>query len=151
MADREPLRQRLRAGLNALGIQLHDSVIERQLDYLELLVRWNAAYNLTAVREPGEMVTRHLLDSLAVLPYVNGRSLADLGTGAGFPGIPLALAKPELAVHLVDSNGKKARFLREAVRQLKLGLARVEERGWRPSSANSIASARLAFATLSTC
>ena len=127
MADREPLRQRLRAGLTALGLELDASVIERQLDYLDLLLRWNAAYNLTAVRDAGEMVTRHLLDSLAVLPFVSGESLADLGTGAGLPGIPLALAKPGLEVHLVDSNGKKARFLREAVRQLKLEGARVEE------------------------
>ena len=127
MADREPLRQRLRAGLTALGLELDASVIERQLDYLDLLLRWNAAYNLTAVRDAGEMVTRHLLDSLAVLPFVSGESLADLGTGAGLPGIPLALAKPGLKVHLVDSNGKKARFLREAVRQLKLERARVEE------------------------
>ena len=127
MADREPLRQRLRAGLTALGLELDASVIERQLDYLDLLLRWNAAYNLTAVRDAGEMVTRHLLDSLAVLPFVSGESLADLGTGAGLPGIPLALAKPGLKVHLVDSNGKKARFLREAVRQLKLEGARVEE------------------------
>src|SRR5690606_5387455 len=127
MADREPLRQRLRAGLTALGLELDASVIERQLDYLDLLLRWNAAYNLTAVRDAGEMVTRHLLDSLAVLPFVSGESLADLGTGAGLPGIPLALAKPGLKVHLVDSNGKKSRFLREAVRQLKLEGARVEE------------------------
>jgi 16S rRNA (guanine527-N7)-methyltransferase len=149
MADREPLRQRLRAGLNALGIRLDDSVIERQLDYLDLLSRWNAAYNLTAVRDPGEMVTRHLLDSLAVLPFVSGRSLADLGTGAGLPGIPLALAKPELEVHLVDSNGKKARFLREAVRHLKLGLARVEESRVEAVAGKFDCISARAFATLS--
>jgi 16S rRNA (guanine527-N7)-methyltransferase len=127
MSNREPLRQRLRAGLTALKLDLDDSTIERQLDYVDLLLRWNAAYNLTAVRDPGEMITRHLLDSLAVLPHVSGTSLADLGTGAGIPGIPLALARPELEVHLVDSNGKKARFLREAVRHLKLARVRVAE------------------------
>ena len=128
MSDREPLRQRLRAGLTTLKLDLPDSTIEHLLDYVELLLRWNGAYNLTAVRDPGEMVTRHLLDSLAVLPYVTGQTLADLGTGAGIPGIPLALAKPELEVHLVDSNGKKTRFLREAIRHLKLsGRARVNE------------------------
>lgn len=128
MSDRDPLRQRLRAGLTALTLELPDSTIELLLDYVELLLRWNAAYNLTAVREAGEMVTRHLLDSLAVLPYLTGSSLADLGTGAGVPGIPLALAKPELEVHLVDSNGKKTRFLREAVRHLKLsGRVHVDE------------------------
>ncbi len=79
------------------------------------------------MREPGEIVTRHLLDSLAVLPFVTGTTLADLGTGAGVPGIPLALARPDLEVHLVDSNGKKARFLREAVRHLKLAKTEIEE------------------------
>lgn len=127
MSNREPLSQRLRAGLTTLQLDLSDSTIEQMLDYVELLVRWNTAYNLTAVRDAGEMVTRHLLDSLAVLPYVSGNHLADLGTGAGIPGIPLALAKPEIEVCLVDSNGKKARFLREAVRHLKLGRTRVEE------------------------
>jgi 16S rRNA (guanine527-N7)-methyltransferase len=127
MSDREPLRQRLREGLTALKLDLDDATVERLLDYVALLARWNAAYNLTAVREAGEMVTRHLLDSLAVLPYVAGNSLADLGTGAGLPGIPLALAKPELDVRLVDSNGKKTRFLREAVRHLKLAHTRVDE------------------------
>ena len=128
MSDRDPLRLRLIAGLTTLKLDLPDSTIEQLLDYVELLLRWNAAYNLTAVRDPGEMVTRHLLDSLAVLPYVTGQTLADLGTGAGVPGIPLALARAELDVHLVDSNGKKTRFLREAVRQLKLvGRAHVDE------------------------
>ncbi len=127
MSDREPLRQRLRSGLQALALELADPVVEQQLDYLDLLLRWNAAYNLTAVRDAGEMVTRHLLDSLAILPYLHGRSLADLGTGAGLPGIPLALARPDLEVCLVDSNGKKARFLREAVRQLHLTGAQVFE------------------------
>lgn len=127
MASREPLRQRLRAGLTTLKLDLDKSTIERLLDYVDLLLRWNAAYNLTAVRDAGEMVTRHLLDSLAVLPHVTGNTLADLGTGAGLPGIPLALAKPELEVHLIDSNGKKARFLREAVRHLRLSRTHVDE------------------------
>lgn len=127
MSDREPLRQRLRSGLTVLKLELDDSIIERLLDYVDLLLRWNAAYNLTAVRDPGEMITRHLLDSLVVLPFVSGNSLADLGTGAGLPGIPLALALPGLEVHLVDSNGKKARFLREAVRHLRLERVRVAE------------------------
>lgn len=149
MADREPLRQRLRAGLNALRLELDDSIIERQLDYLDLLLRWNAAYNLTAVRDAGEMVTRHLLDSLAVLPFVSGNSLADLGTGAGLPGIPLALARPGLEVHLVDSNGKKARFLREAVRQLKLGRAQVHEGRVQAVAGKFDCISARAFATLS--
>jgi 16S rRNA (guanine527-N7)-methyltransferase len=127
MADRDPLRQRLLAGLSALGLELDATAVERLLAYLDLLQRWNRAYNLTAVRDPAEMVTRHLLDSLAILPYVEGRTLADLGSGAGFPGIPLAIAAPEREVVLVDSNGKKARFLREAVRRLDLAHVRVAE------------------------
>ncbi len=127
MSEREPPRQRLRAGLAALSLDLADATIDRLLAYVDLLARWNAAYNLTAVRDPTEMVTRHLLDSLAVLPHVRGSRLADLGSGAGLPGIPLALCHPFEQVVLVDSNGKKARFLREAVRQLGLAAVSVAE------------------------
>ena len=120
----------LRAGL--ADLQLDPALETPLLDYLSLLLRWNRTYNLTAVREPREMVTKHLLDSLAMHPYVDGLAraggaLADLGTGAGLPGIPLAIARPGLQVALVESNGKKARFLREAVRQLGLGNVRVAE------------------------
>ena len=127
MSDRESLRQRLRAGVSELHLALDDAAIGQLLDYVELLQRWNAAYNLTAVRDPAEMVTRHLLDSLAILPHVHGATLADLGSGAGLPGIPLAIAAPEREILLVDSNGKKARFLREAVRKLGLTHTRVAE------------------------
>ena len=127
MFDREPLRRRLVAGLSTLGLAVAETAVERLLDYVELLERWNATYNLTAVRDPGEMVTRHLLDSLAVAPHVTGASLADLGSGAGLPGIPLAIIAPEREVLLVDSNGKKARFLREAVRRLGLSGVSVAE------------------------
>lgn len=124
MTDRAPLRQRLVAGLAELHCEPAAATIERLLDYVELLARWNATYNLSAVRDPLEMVTRHLLDSLAVAPWVRGHSLVDLGTGPGLPGIPLAIIAPERAVTLVDSNGKKTRFLRAAVREL--GLANVQ-------------------------
>ena len=127
MSDRESLRQRLCAGVSELQLALDDAAIGQLLDYVELLQRWNAAYNLTAVRDPAEMVTRHLLDSLAILPHVHGATLADLGRGAGLPGIPLAIAAPEREILLVDSNGKKARFLREAVRKLGLTHTRVAE------------------------
>jgi len=127
MAERERLRRRLDDGLAALDLDLSDAVCDRLIAYVELLARWNAAYNLTAVRDPGEMVARHLLDSLAIAPHVTGTTLADLGSGAGLPGIPLALVAPERQVTLVDSNGKKARFLREAVRALKLANVRVIE------------------------
>ncbi len=119
------LQPSLDAGLTTLG--LSPSLSPRLLDYLALLDRWNQAYNLTAVRDPREMLTRHLLDSLAMHSFVDDQRLADLGTGPGLPGIPLAIAKPALQVALVESNGKKARFLREAVRQLGLGNARVIE------------------------
>jgi len=123
-------RSRLEAGLDALG--LDRALATPLLDYLALLLRWNRTYNLTAVREPLEMVDKHLLDSLAMHPHVidiaaAGGALADLGTGAGLPGIPLAIANPGLHVTLVESNGKKARFMREAVRKLGLNDVRVAE------------------------
>lgn len=108
----------LRDGLQQFG--LADEALAAALeDYLALMVQWNRAYNLTAIRDPHEMVVKHLLDSLTILPWVHG-SLADVGTGPGLPGIPLALARPGLRVSLVETAGKKARFLREAVRRLGL-------------------------------
>ncbi len=119
------LSAELESGLIALGLPTR--LAPRLLDYLALLARWNQAYNLTAIREPREMLGKHLLDSLAMHAFVGDETLADLGTGPGLPGIPLAIAKPGLQVALVESNGKKARFLREAVRQLGLANARVIE------------------------
>lgn len=120
------LRDELDAGLAALSLDA--ALAEPLLAYLSLLDRWNRTYNLTAIRDPRDMVAKHLLDSLAMRPYVSDvATLADLGTGPGLPGIPLAIALPALQVTLVESNGKKARFLREAVRSLKLGNARVAE------------------------
>ena len=119
------LRTELDAGLAALA--LDPALATPLLTYLALLDRWNRTYNLTAIRDPREMVGKHLLDSLAMHPYVAAGSLADLGTGAGLPGIPLAIAKPGLQGTLVESNGKKARFLREAVRTLRLDNARVAQ------------------------
>jgi len=120
------LQDDLSRGLTALGLEA-DALSPPLLAYLALLDRWNRTYNLTAIRDPREMVTRHLLDSLAMHPFVENEALADLGTGPGLPGIPLAIAKPQLQVTLVESNGKKARFLREAVRTLGLANARVAE------------------------
>ena len=85
-----------------------------------MLQRWNRSYNLTAVRDPAGMITRHLLDSLSILPWVPGRRLLDAGTGAGLPGIPLAIARPDLDVTLLDSSGKKVRFLNNLRRELGL-------------------------------
>jgi len=116
----------LRAGVAELGLAPSAAAVELLLDYVELLARWNAVYNLTAVRDPLAMVTNHLLDSLAVAHLVRGERLADVGSGAGLPGIPLAITAPELQVTLIDANGKKTRFLREAVRTLALGNVRIE-------------------------
>src|SRR3546814_2293213 len=109
------LRAGLDAGLATLGLDA--ALAPPLLAYLALRDRWNKTYNLSAIRDPRAMVALHLLDSLARHPFVRDiGSLADLGSGAGLPGIPLAIAVPALRVTLVESNGKKARFLREAVR-----------------------------------
>jgi 16S rRNA (guanine527-N7)-methyltransferase len=123
MSLSEELGGELADGLHAL--QLPVSLAPRLLAYLELLARWNRTYNLTSVREPREMLRRHLLDSLAMQRFVDAGPLADLGAGPGLPGIPLAIADPALQVTLVDSNGKMSRFQREAVRTLGLANVRV--------------------------
>jgi len=120
MTARDVLQAQLERGIASLDVSLPEGAVDRLLDYRELLERWNAAYNLTAIRNDEEQVARHLIDSLAILPFVHGRSLADLGTGPGLPGIPIAIAEPARDVLMVDSNGKKVRFLREAIRSLKL-------------------------------
>ena len=96
----------------------------RLLAFVRLLAKWNAAYNLTAVRDPEEMITRHLLDSLVLLPYVQGPRVLDIGTGPGLPGIPLAVARPDCSFTLLDANAKKTRFVTQAVGEL--GLKNVE-------------------------
>lgn len=101
----------LAKGCAALGIATDSASQANLLAYLELMIKWNRAYNLTAVREPEQMVTRHLLDSLAIAPYVHGQRLIDVGTGGGLPGVPLSILFPEREFHLLDSNGKKTRFL----------------------------------------
>lgn len=110
-----------------MQLELGTDIRDKLLAYLDLLTRWNKTYNLTAVREPRQMVSRHLLDSLTLLPYANGATAADLGTGAGLPGLVLAMCKPTQIWTLVDSNGKKTRFLRAAVRTLELDNVRVEQ------------------------
>lgn len=109
--------QKLEEGLKRLGV---DAGIDKLAQYLVLLNKWNKAYNLTAVRNVEDMVSRHILDSLALTPWVSGQRIIDVGTGAGLPGIPLAMAFPEKQFVLLDSNGKKMRFLREVKRQLNL-------------------------------
>ena len=116
----------LEPGIAALGLDAA-ALTAPLMQYLTLLHKWNGTYNLTAVRDPAEMIPKHLLDSLSILPYLQSGALADLGTGPGLPGIPVALARPDIQVTLVESNGKKARFMREAIRTLKLDNARVAE------------------------
>ena len=102
---------RLQRGCEALGLAPDSAQQERLLDYLALLLKWYSAYNLTSVRDPAQMVTRHLLDSLAVAPHLRGEHVIDVGTGAGLPGVPLAIMFPGTRFALLDSNGKKTRFL----------------------------------------
>lgn len=113
------LAAQLESGAAALGIELEVDRRTALLAYLRLLCKWNKAYSLTSVREPSAMVTRHLLDSLAVLPYLWGRRLIDVGTGAGLPGMVLALAEPHREWVLLDSNAKKVRFLTQLLIELK--------------------------------
>jgi 16S rRNA (guanine527-N7)-methyltransferase len=110
-------------GLAALGIAATPALAERLRAYLVLLEKWNRAYNLTSVTEPDDMVVRHVLDSASALPFLHGEAVLDAGTGAGLPGIPLALIDPARHFTLLDSVGKKIRFLRQAV--LELGLSNV--------------------------
>jgi 16S rRNA (guanine527-N7)-methyltransferase len=118
-----------RSGGDILAVQVPDPLVRARLAaFLAELIKWNRAYNLTATRDAGEIVTRHVLDSLALLPLLHGRVL-DVGSGAGFPAVPLALARPDLDVTALDSNGKKARFLRHVQRTLEIpNLAIVESR-----------------------
>jgi len=121
--DATPLERQIDRGLADLSLTLAPAQRRQLGQYLLLLHKWNQAYNLTAVRQLEAMVPRHLLDSLAVLPFVTEGPLLDIGSGAGLPGIPIAIALPRLSVTLLDANAKKARFLRQAV--LELGLANV--------------------------
>lgn len=114
------LQDEIERGCIALGLELDPSVLENLAGFVRLLEKWNRVYNLTSVRRPADMVPRHILDSLAVLPFLHPGRLLDVGTGAGLPGLPLAIARPELQVTLLDSNAKKLRFVRQAVAELGL-------------------------------
>ena len=116
------LESQLGQGLAAMGTPLPEGAIDRLAQYLRLLEKWNRVHNLTAIREPEMMVALHVLDSLSILPQLAGaRTLVDVGTGAGLPGIPLAIARPDLRVTLLDSSHKKATFLEQARAELVLG------------------------------
>ncbi|WP_210397924.1 16S rRNA (guanine(527)-N(7))-methyltransferase RsmG [Motiliproteus sediminis] len=126
------LRTTLERGLNAMGLALDNARIEQLLGYLALLHKWNRAYNLTAIRDPRQMVSRHLLDSLSIAGYLQGARVIDVGSGPGLPGIPLAIIQPQRSFTLLDSNGKKTRFQQQA--KLELGLTNLDIVGGRAES-----------------
>jgi 16S rRNA (guanine527-N7)-methyltransferase len=115
-----PPAEDIQRGCAALGLAPDAAVAERLAALVELLVKWNRVYNLTAVREPHAMVVRHILDSLVVLPFLTRGRLLDAGTGAGLPGLPIAIARSDLSLTLLDSNAKKLRFVRQAATELGL-------------------------------
>ncbi len=123
--NRTSLAHVLQRGILQLGLSVSAETQERLLDYLALLVKWNKVYNLTAIREPGLMVSHHLLDSLAVIPHLRAGRWLDVGCGAGLPGIVLAICKPDWNITLLDSNSKKTGFVQQAIIELGLDNARV--------------------------
>jgi len=140
----------LAAGLAELGIALPMEAQQRLLAFRDLLLKWNKTYNLTALRDPEQAISHHLLDSLAILPHIGPGPLLDVGSGGGLPGIPLAIARPELSVSMVDTVQKKATFLQQAV--IELGLknatvhhARVEEMSGQYAQISSRAFAEIAL------
>lgn len=110
----------LRDGLASIGLPADARLVGRFVRFLRLLEKWNRAFNLTAVRDPADMVPLHVLDSLSARPLLRGERIADIGTGAGLPGIPLALVEPTRHFTLVDSGGKKIRFVQHAIGELEL-------------------------------
>ena len=139
----------LAAGLTALGIALPEVAQLKLLAFRDLLLKWNRTYNLTALRDPQQAISHHLLDALAILPHVGAGPLLDVGSGGGLPGIPLAIARPDLSVTLVDTVQKKASFLQQAAIELELKSvavhhARVEEMRGQYAQISSRAFAELA-------
>jgi 16S rRNA (guanine527-N7)-methyltransferase len=120
------LSAQLVKGLHSLGLQVTQEQQKSLLDFVALLVKWNRVYNLTAVREADKMLTRHILDSLSILPYLKGPRIIDVGSGPGLPGIPLAIVKPDFQFVLLDSNRKKTRFMQQAKTELHLDNVKVE-------------------------
>jgi len=144
--------QALDCGLDELPLDLPGGAREQLLRYLELLAKWNRTYNLTAIRDPLEMVTHHLLDSLVVIPHlpVQDGTLADVGSGAGLPGLALAIARPHWRVTLNDASQKRSAFLRQAAIELRLANVAVHEgrvETWRPAARFAVVISR-AFAEL---
>jgi 16S rRNA (guanine527-N7)-methyltransferase len=133
---RPSLEERLESGLKELAVPVGRQGVARLIQYVALLDKWNRVYNLTAVRDAEKAVSAHLLDCLAVVPYLRGTRVLDVGSGAGLPGIPIALARPEIRVTMLDSSHKKAAFLRQALADLQLRNAEIvceRAESWRPS------------------
>ena len=116
----EACRNILESGLSALNLSHTTKQTEQLLDFIKRIAKWNKAYNLTAVRNNEDMARLHILDSLAILPHIEGKRVIDIGTGAGLPGIPLAIFMPEVEFVLLDSNAKKTRFVQQVILELKL-------------------------------
>lgn len=110
----------LRDGLTTLNLPTDDEKVAKLLAFIALIEKWNKAYNLTAIRRRDEMVNLHLLDSVAILPHLEGKRMIDVGTGAGLPSIPLSIFCPDIEFQLLDSNAKKTRFVQQAILELKL-------------------------------
>lgn len=145
-----PQQSALLAGLNDLGQAFPSGAADALLDFLHLLDKWNKTWNLTAVRDPLAMVPRHVLDSLSVRPWLTGSSIADIGSGAGLPGIPLAIAEPERQFVLIDSAAKRTRFMTQAAATLGLAnvtVVRSRAEDYRPESSFDTVISR-AFASL---
>ena len=144
------LADKLAHGVLELGLQMSADVQAKLLNYLQLIAKWNRVHNLTAVRDSDQMVSAHLLDSLAIVPHLRAGSVLDVGSGAGLPGIPLALMWPQASITLLDSNHKKAAFLRQAVIELKITNATVvceRVESWQPPQAFDVVISR-AFSDL---
>jgi 16S rRNA (guanine527-N7)-methyltransferase len=120
------LSGQLASGCEKLGLHLSEETRGKLLAYIALIHKWNKVYNLTAIRDPKSMLTHHILDSLSVVPHIHGKTLLDVGCGAGLPGIPLALAKPDLQVTMLDSSHKKTTFVQQALIELGIGNAGVK-------------------------
>lgn len=118
--SRSDCRKILVEGITALNLNVSAGQVDQLLSFIKLIEKWNKAYNLTAIRDREEMARLHILDSLAIVPHIEGKRVIDIGTGAGLPGIPLAICLPDISFTLLDSNAKKTRFVQQAVLELKL-------------------------------
>ena len=148
----ESERARLHNAAEEIGISLSDTQTNQLIGYVDLMEKWNRAFNLTAVRRRSELFSRHIFESLAVKPYIHAEKWADIGTGAGLPGVPLAITEPDKPFVLLDSNGKKTRFLLEVKRALGLSNIEVETtrvENWQPAQCPDVVITR-AFADLGT-